>query len=287
MSNAKEVVKRNIASMQVLKTLQVLLEGNYTMAEIIQKLNEKEKEPIFNNSVVSKYINTCRYCGFKILKIHNKYFIVSMPFGIDLSSTEMDLLEKIQSTGREMLSIKNNKVLTQTIDNIGRYSNKQITRVEKNSVDEILKIFEKAVANNRMVRLMFKNRMMLDCIPVAIEMRKGRKHFNVIYQDKSKYVLADRVSGLTILNSKYAKEDEENMVFKITGGLASRYDLRENEKIISQNLPESIVVASDRVDCDELLLRLMRYDTLCEVITKNPRQKMKKIIDDTLANYGE
>ncbi len=75
----KEAVKRNQSSMQVLKTLKLLLEDNYTMTELIQKLNSQEKEPVFNNSVVSKYINTCRFCGMEIPKIHNKYFVSSVP----------------------------------------------------------------------------------------------------------------------------------------------------------------------------------------------------------------
>ena len=65
--------KKNLSSMQVIKTLQILLQGDYTMNELIEQLNANESEPIFNNSVVSKYINTCRYCGIEIPKIHNKY----------------------------------------------------------------------------------------------------------------------------------------------------------------------------------------------------------------------
>ena len=75
----KESLKKNLSSIQVLKTLQVLLQGNYTMQELINKLNTNEETPIFNNSVISKYINTCRYCGIDIPKIHNKYFVASMP----------------------------------------------------------------------------------------------------------------------------------------------------------------------------------------------------------------
>ena len=58
--------KKNLSSMQVIKTLQILLQGDYTMNELIEQLNANESEPIFNNSVVSKYINTCRYCGIEI-----------------------------------------------------------------------------------------------------------------------------------------------------------------------------------------------------------------------------
>ena len=95
-TNNNQAVKRNQSSMQVLKTLQLLLEDNYTMSELIEKLNEKEDEPIFNNSVVSKYINTCRHCGIDIPKIHNKYFVANLPFGLDLSVRDLDLLEKFK-----------------------------------------------------------------------------------------------------------------------------------------------------------------------------------------------
>ena len=37
-----KTVKKNISGMQVIKTLQVLLEDNYTMEELVQKLNENE-----------------------------------------------------------------------------------------------------------------------------------------------------------------------------------------------------------------------------------------------------
>ena len=38
----KVSLKKNISSMQVLKTLKVLLQGDYSMNEILTKLNAKE-----------------------------------------------------------------------------------------------------------------------------------------------------------------------------------------------------------------------------------------------------
>ena len=89
--------------MQVLKTLQVLLQGNFTMQELIERLNKSEEEPVFNNSVISKYINTCRYCGINILKIHNRYFVASMPFGLELTSGDIGLLERLQNIIRFLI----------------------------------------------------------------------------------------------------------------------------------------------------------------------------------------
>ena len=94
---SKLSVKKNLSSMQVLKTLQVLLQGNFSMSELVERLNRNETEPVFNNSVISKYINTCRFCGIDIPKIHNKYFVASMPFGLELTNSDINLLENLQN----------------------------------------------------------------------------------------------------------------------------------------------------------------------------------------------
>ena len=103
-----QAMKKNQASLQVLKTLKVLLEDNYTMSEIVDRLNSQEKEPIFNNSVVSKYINTCRYCGIEISKIRNRYYVIKMPFGINFDIKELELIKILQDTATSHLSQKMN-----------------------------------------------------------------------------------------------------------------------------------------------------------------------------------
>lgn len=98
---ANEVVKRNISGMQVIKTIQVLIDNNFTMSELVETLNKSEKEPIFNNNVISKYINTCRYCGFTIPKENNRYFVAKIPFGLSLSEKDVDLLENLQEIAKK------------------------------------------------------------------------------------------------------------------------------------------------------------------------------------------
>ena len=123
--------KKNLSSMQVIKTLQILLQGDYTMNELIEQLNANESEPIFNNSVVSKYINTCRYCGIEIPKIHNKYFVTSMPFGLELSNADINLLTTMQTLVKEEMTKKYHKIFNGFLEKLNRYSNKKIARIEK------------------------------------------------------------------------------------------------------------------------------------------------------------
>ena len=118
---SKLSIKKNLSSIQVLKTLQILLQGNFSMSELVIKLNKNEPEPVFNNSVISKYINTCRFCGIDIPKIHNKYFIASMPFGLELTTGDINLLENLQNIVRTEMSQKCNKIFDTFIDKLNRY----------------------------------------------------------------------------------------------------------------------------------------------------------------------
>ena len=164
-------IKKNLSSMQVLKTLQVLLQGNFAMQELIERLNKSEEEPVFNNSVISKYIN--------ILKIHNRYFVASMPFGLELTSGDIGLLERLQNIIRENMSSKYNKIFDNFIDKLNRFSNKGIARVDKETYHISAELFEHAIKDKRKVRLMFKNKSILDCIPLNIAENKGKTFFHV------------------------------------------------------------------------------------------------------------
>lgn len=286
---AKLSNKKNISSMQVLKTLQVLLQGNYTMQELVSILNENENEPLFNNSVISKYINTCRYCGIDIPKIHNKYFVASMPFGLELDIKDIDLLERLQNIIRQEMSKKNNKIFDGFIEKINRFSNKKISRVEKATYQISVEMFERAIKEKRKIRLMFKNKAIWDCIPLNIAENKGKNFFHVLANGYEKMVDTERVSGIEVLSDKFVKNySEQVVVFELKTPLAQRYSLRENERLIKPFDGQSITVSNHGEGKEILLSRLLRYDDKCEIINpKIYREEMKEIIDSALRNYGE
>lgn len=287
----KEVVKRNISGIQVIKTLQTLLENNYTMAELTAKLNATEKEPVFNNSVVSKYINTCRFCGFDIPKIHNRYFLAKLPFGLDLYSKDFELLEILQKCANKRLSGKSNKLFNDFITRLNKFSNKDIIRVEKKTIDITCEKFDKAIREKRKILLMFKVKALLECIPLAIVEQKGKLSFKVLYNDKERYVAVERISGLEILGKIFVPQEEElgvKVIFKIKGDLIPRYSMREQEIELNRKLPEYITISNTGENKKELLARLMRYDKLCEIVSPQEyRDELKAMLDKMLSNYGE
>ena len=285
---ASKVVKKNISGMQVLKTLQVLLEGNYKMSELLEKLNANEKEPFFNNSVVSKYINTCRFCGIDISKINNRYYISSMPFGLHLSQRDVELLAEMQNIARKIFSTKFNKNFDKFLLKIDKYSNKQLAKVEKRTIDIVYERFYKAISQKRRILLIFKIKTVLEVIPVDIIDIKGRKMFKVIDDNNNEQLISvEKISGLEILDKKF-KEEEQTVTFKLYEGLASRYTLREYEEILTNNLPEYIVVKNIGEEKDKLISRLLRYDSKCEIISpQSYRDEIKAMLNKMLENYGE
>lgn len=288
--SANEFAKKNISGMQVIKTLQLLLEDSYTMSELIEKLNKKEKEPIFNNNVVSKYINTCRHCGFEVIKIHNKYFLTKIPFGLEFSSREMELIEYLQIISEKNLNNKINNFFNSFINRLNKFSKRDLIKVEEKNIEKTFEVFEKAISEKRRIKLMLKTKFIVECIPLEVVMYKNKQCFSVFHKNKIRNISVQRVSGMEILGRKSPLEENsgETVVFKITGGLAYRYDLREHEKLVSKNLPEYIIVSNTGEEKEELLTRLLRYDKCCEILSPTSyREEIKKIIENMLANYGE
>lgn len=279
--------KKNLSSMQVLKTLQILLEGNYSMKELIKILNKDEPNEIFNNSVISKYINTCRYIGINIPKINNKYYVASMPFGLELSVTDIDLLKIMQSVIKTDMTAKCLSTFNSFIEKLNRYSNKNIARVEKEEFSMSLELFERAVAKKRKIKLIFKNRDILECIPINITHNEDKTFFNV-YNKRIRNIDSSRLSGVVLLKENYIEPFNGNQVavFILKGNLAKRYEAHENETIQINN-DNTITVTNKNENKDLLLSRLMRYQDLCEIIQpKSYREELKQIINDTLNNYG-
>lgn len=284
------VTKINTSSMQVLKTLQLLLDDNYTMKELVDRLNSNEKTQIFNNNVVSKYINTCRFLGIEILKISNKYIVSNLPFGFSLTNKDIEVLEKINLMAKQSLSINNNRIFDKFLSDLSKYSNKNISRVEVKNLDIIKQIFEKAVNEKRKVALILKSRFSIECIPIGIIKNKDKYSFQIIHELEEKTISIEKVSGVQILDKRFQDDDYKKMVvvFKLKNKLAKRYETRENETIIINNLPEFIVVENIGEPEEVLIKRLMRYDVDCEIISpRYYRNNIKNLLDNILENYGE
>jgi hypothetical protein len=288
MVNGKLPQKANASSIQVIKTLSALLQDDYTMNELIEVLNKNEREPIFNNSVISKYINTCRFCGFVIPKVQNRYFVAKIPFGLDLTELDVDIINSLCLFVKDEMSSGSVNLINSFFNKIRRFSNKKIARVEKEAFIYSVEVFERAVAKRRMVKMMFKNRDILECVPMSITQKDGKLYFNV-WHKKERNIDSERLSAIQMTGRGYVDQFDGNqiVVFKLKGALAKRYEARPNETV-TVNSDGTITVTNKNETKEILFSRLLRYDDKCEIIQpKGYREDMKDLINEMLNNYGE
>lgn len=136
---------------------------------------------------------------------------------------------------------------------------------------------------------MFKNKSILDCIPLNIVENKGKTFFHVMCKNKDKMVDTERISGIEVLSEKFVKSfSEQVVVFKLSGALAPGYHLRENESVIKAYDGESVTISNHNESKEILLSRLLRYGAQCEIMNpKSYREEMIQILESALSNYSE
>ena len=279
--------KKNASSIQVIKTLKILMQGDYSMSELIDILNNNEPYPVFNNSVISKYINTCRFCGFDILKIHNKYYVAKIPFGLDLTEIDIDIIKSLCVYVQDEMSLNSVSLVNSFFDKIRRFSNKEIERVNKDKLELSIELFERAVLKQRKVKLLFKSREILECIPLYVSEEGGKTFFNVFCKN-NRSIDSSRLAGVQITGQRYIEpfNGDQVVIFKLKGALAKRYEARVNESV-EVNADGSITVTNKNENKEMLFSRLLRYDDKCEIIRPiGYREDMKALINDMLNNYG-
>ena len=280
--------KKNLSSIQVIKTLKLLMQGDYSMNELVELLNQNEEEPIFNNSVISKYINTCRFCGIQIPKVKNKYYVAKLPFGLELTPIDTDLLNNLKFVIENDFAKKWGLVFNKFAEKLNRYSNTDIQTVNKDNFKLSYELFERAVSQKRKIKLIFKNRLEQECIPISISHARG-KNFFIVFNKRIRQIDINRLSGIQVTDNRYNEvfDGNQTVIYKLRGGLAKRYEARENE-IIEQNSDGTITVTNRNENKEYLLSRLLRYDDKCEILQpKYFREEMKALLDDMLKNYGE
>lgn len=258
------------------------------MQELTALLNENEKDSIFNNSVISKYINTCRYAGMKIPKIYNKYFVTYLPFGLDLNQKEFGVLDELLLSARDCLSAKNYKIYSELNDKIGRFSGRNIANIEQKTNEFSFELFERAINRKRKILLLFKNRKEIECIPLGIEEKDKNTYFK-IFCKKERLINVNRLSGVRMSEKPFVEAygGETIVIFKLKGKLAKRYETRPHETLSGPDSEGNVTITNKGEPKEALLSRLMRYDNLCEIISpKSYINDMRDIINNALSNYG-
>ena len=286
---AKKLSKVNIASYRVLKTFKFLFEEDLTMKELIDKLNnsldERDKSE-YNNFVVSKYINTCKCCGIDIQKIDGKYAIVNSPFGEKFTDDEAQLFFELINNKENKKSCKlNDSLLTKL--HLPSYKSSNGLKSSENY--RLTKLFEKALYAKSNVEMILRDGTTFFAYPEDIKTKEGKLVLSVKKDNKVIELNANDVADVKLTDKKVRKlkTETQEVIFELSGKLAKRYQLRENEQILRSKKEGLLVVSNKYEDKNQLLRRLMRYDYLCKLV--RPQEyvdEFKLMINNTLKNYG-
>lgn len=285
------MLKVNISSLRVLQMLQLLFEKDYTMNELMAALSEVSGERC-SNFLVSKYINTCRFCGIDIQKIDGKYTLLKLPFGIDFSDDVLSLFDEIKKYSSKMRLGKNVRAYNSLLAKINKRSDRYYSKIETPEDDKNIENFEYAMENGWKVNINFVadgNNNLILCEP--LELSSEGEHLAVVvnYNGDRKKILYKDITGIVVSNVKSSGNMlSTSVIFKLENALARRYTLRPEEKVVGIEEDGSITVLNKTEDKQSLLNRLLKYDTMCEIISPRAYKKeMKNIIDTALANYGK
>lgn len=281
--------KINIASYRVLRTLQCLFEQNMTMDELVSKLSAEFSDG-YNNFVASKYINTCRSCGIDIQKIKGQYVVMNIPFGKKFTGNEVELLYEISQYSKGIKSHNVEQHIEDFLSKLHITLFKSGNGIKSSENYRIIKQFEKALAVNSDIELVFNNGDKQHCTPSDIIINDEKLVFKVNKDGREEIIIPDELSDIRVEdeNAKKAKFISEEVIFELSGKLAKRYQLRENEQIIKVKRSGTIVISNKYENHTDLKRRLMRYDALCKVVKPQEfADEMKDNIIGALANYTE
>ena len=106
----------------------------------------------------------------------------------------------------------------------------------------------------------------------------GNRVYEIPVEDiKSVKQVSDSVSPLSV---------PMTVVYRIKNRLALNYKLRDNENLDKIEDDGSKIIINKGEDLNNLLKRLMKYGTECELVSpKFMREEMIELINKTLSNY--
>lgn len=284
----KSLSKVNLASLKVLYTLQLLFERDLSIDELI-KYYELYHNEYNTNFVMSKYINTCRYCGIDIKRINNKYTILNFPIGINFTETELGMFKEMKNCCEKMKSSYLAKNMQNFLNKINRRVERPISPVSTTVItDPNINTFERARISEQKIKIYMKNKTSYICEPVDVTIGEERVVLTIFDGNESKELNPKDIEQIKILPQRSKQRFiPTTVLFELKAKLAKKYQIRENEQLLKINNNGDFVITNRFEDKTKLLHRLMRYGELCKILSpKVYVNDMKDLIEKTLENYS-
>ncbi len=257
----------------------MLYDKPHSMTEIIDELYREDI--LINKETLAKYFKTIRQSGCILRKRQGRFSIESVPFTLDLSDTDAQYLavfvnlgiglygENVQgdlkSAIKKIFSLTNKNAVEKYILSLSKTKN--ITPLPFIFKDKISKLLKYGYDNSKIKILYNDEKLVISHISFKYidnsvyvhAFNEVSKNYELILLDSIKEIIpTPEISP----NSGFAPYT----VFELRGRLAKTYTLYEGERVIKVR-DDSIVVSNNFEDKNRLFRRLVRYGTLCKIIS--------------------
>lgn len=292
-------LKKVTSSYRIMKILKLLYQKPRSIDEICFELDADNIG--VKKETITKYFSTLRNCGCTVEKRSGKFYLINMPFCINLNQKELETLayfhkfsqkfnsnlfeEETYSLLSKILKLTNiethtkyHKILNRTKiqDFIFEKDILKKVSVISNYIEEKSKIKIKYKEENHTI------------IPKNLLYSKGKFYLKAFFEEENKYkninisniedfVEIGRNRGLTNFTS--------TTVFKIKDRLAVGYYPYEKEIVQIENNSTKII-SNKTQDKNALLKRILKYGVLCEIISpKTEKELFLNSINEMIKNF--
>lgn len=294
--------------LRILEILKILLNGNLSKNDLINKLNtNSDIEQVYTFEAFIKYFNTVELMGLKLNREKNIYKLENALTYLKLNAKEKELYLKLLSKVNHLyderrenavkaltyrtLKYFNNEIPQSTVDGI--FENRQ-TGLGADKQRCITETINKFINDKLMVKIDY-GRKNGTVSSLVVEIRKaeqinGKMVLTCYSPEKrrNKKIFLDSVVSFSQLPDKVSEAKIMNtIVFEVYGRLAYLYKLKPSEKVI--NFSDShLIISNSEEDKDSLLRRLLKYGENCKVIKPaEVREEFISLTGEILKNLGE
>ena len=285
-----------------MKIFKMLYNNPLSIGEIIKALSE---DNIFiNKETLAKYFKTIRESGCILQKRNGKFYMENISFTLDLTQSDYYYLAAFVDLGIKLYGesvqsdLKNAVMKILSLADKNKYENYTPKLMDFSFDSSIPFIFKEKIS--KLIKYGYGNSK----IKIVYNGEKRYiSHVTFKYFDSAVYIHAfdeqSKEYELLLLNDIdeiYSTPEissrctfAPSTVFELKGRLAKSYTLYEHERII-ETKENSIVVSNNFENKTQLYKRLLRYGTLCKIISSKEDvenfKRMLAAVEKTLSDVS-
>lgn len=298
MNNSQENLNIVPSGYRILFIFYTILNESLSQKELNIKLSQNPYiEKTFTKEALIKFINTLKASDIEIIKEKSKYLITKLPWEINLSDKSLRTLEKTKEYVQSLHQTELEKDYTNFLSNIYRFLPNEKGRIKNthykhlhtyDKYSYLIKKIESYYKSEQKIILTTKDNetILYDNFMLEYHQKNVLLTGYCLKQNENKTIELNKIKSIKLSPQK-AKGMifPPTIMFKIKGRLALGYNLKPNEKLISQKKTE-LIISNKGEDKDILMRRLLKYKNLCEIISpENVKNDFKELLIKCLSNY--